>query len=173
MDKHYNWVFSFNWIRKSFQFFMSNNLYYELEKFLIIHVAVRQLRYDDLVSNLHYCRHNSSDNTVKVFVWLNLIFIEKILVLTHYGKVFDCSVLDGNNNLIIYHQKDPLLQGYSQWVWTLCECFLLKLASDSNKRCSKEAGEWILQLVVVLLFCCFSIIIWKELISNLFIFVLF
>jgi hypothetical protein len=95
---------------------MSNNLYYELEKFLIIHVAVRQLRYDDLVSNLHYCRHNSSDNTVKVFVWLNLIFIEKILVLTHYGKVFDCSVLDGNNNLIIYHQKDPLLQGYSQWV---------------------------------------------------------
>jgi len=39
-------------------------------------------RYDDLVSNLRYCRHNSSDNTVKVFVWLNLIFIEKILVLT-------------------------------------------------------------------------------------------
>ena len=56
---------------------MSNNLYYELEKFLIIHVAVRQLRYDNLVSNLRYCRHNSFDNTVKVFVWLNLIFIEK------------------------------------------------------------------------------------------------
>ena len=76
---------------------MSNNLYYELEKFLIIHVAVKQ-RYDDLVSNLRYCRHNSSDNTVKVFVWPNLIFIEKILVLTHYGKFFDCFVLDGNNN---------------------------------------------------------------------------
>lgn len=151
---------------------MSNNLYYELEKFLIIHVAIKQLRYDNLVSNLRYCRHNSSDNTVKVFVWLNLIFIEKILVLTHYGKFFDCSVLADNNNLIIYHQKAPYYMDTTQWVWTwtLWECFLLKLASDSNKRCSKEVGEWILQLVVVLLFCCFSIIIWKEFISNLFIF---
>ena len=94
---------------------MSNNLYYELEKFLIIHVAVRQLRYDNLVSNLRYCRHNSSDNTVKVFVWLNLIFIEKILVLTHY-KFFDCSVLAGNNNLIIYHQKAPYYMNTTQWV---------------------------------------------------------
>ena len=58
---------------------------------MLPNVAIKQLRYDDLVSNLRYCRHNSSDNTVKVFVWLNLIFIEKILVLTHYGKFFDCS----------------------------------------------------------------------------------
>jgi hypothetical protein len=27
-------------------------------------------------------------------------------------QVFDCSVLAGNNNLIIYHQKAPLLYGY-------------------------------------------------------------
>ena len=73
-------------------------------------------RYDDLVSNLRYCRHNSSDNTVKVFVWLNLIFIEKILVLTYYGKFFDCSVLAGNNNLIIYGRKAPYYMDTTQWV---------------------------------------------------------
>jgi len=72
-------------------------------------------RYDDLVSNLRYCRHNSSDNTVKVFVWLNLIFIEKIW-FSPLRQVFDCSVLAGNNNLIIYHQKAPYYMDTTQWV---------------------------------------------------------
>jgi len=60
-----------------------------------------------LVSNLRYCRHNSSDNTVKVFVWLNLIFIENIFGSRPLWQVFDYSVLNGNNNLTIYHQKRP------------------------------------------------------------------